>query len=212
MVQKWLFFQLIFQAIQARKMSFTLFYNEKTHLQAKKSKKFEKSKIDIFLKELTQGFGPKMAIFPTFLFQPIQARKMSFTIFQNEKKPFQAIKTRSSKSRKFDIFPKGLTHRFGPKMAIFPTFFLGNIDQENVFYFIVERKNGLLGYKNKQFKESKNCHFSKGVSPWFWCKIGDYSIFIFSGNLAQENVFYDILKGKNAFLGYKKNKFKKSKN
>ena len=34
----------------------------------------------------------------------------------------------------------------------------------------------------------------------------------FSGNLGQENVFYDILKQKNDFLGYKKNKFKKSKN
>ena len=33
------------------------------------------------------------------------------------------MKARSSKSRKIDIFPKGLTHGFGPKMAIFPTFF-----------------------------------------------------------------------------------------
>ena len=34
---------------------------------------------------------------------------------------------------------------------------------------------------------------------------------VFSGNIAQENVFYDILERKNAILGYK-NKFKKSKN
>ena len=32
------------------------------------------------------------------------------------------------------------------------------------------------------------------------------------GNIVQENVFYDILEGKNAFLAYKKKKFKKSKN
>ena len=32
------------------------------------------------------------------------------------------------------IFAKGLSHGFDPKMAIFPTFFLGNIGQENVFY------------------------------------------------------------------------------
>ena len=32
------------------------------------------------------------------------------------------------------------------------------------------------------------------------------------GNIGQENVFYDILKRKNAFLGYKNKKFKKSKN
>ena len=32
------------------------------------------------------------------------------------------------------------------------------------------------------------------------------------GNIGQENVFYDVLEGKNAFLGYKSKKFKKSKN
>ena len=36
-----------------------------------------------------------------------------------EKTLFEAIKTRSSKSRKIEIFPKGLTHGFGPKIAIF---------------------------------------------------------------------------------------------
>ena len=34
----------------------------------------------------------------------------------------------------------------------------------------------------------------------------------FLGNIGQENVFYDILEGKNAFLGYKIKKFKKAKN
>ena len=67
------------------------------------------------------------------------------------------MKTASSKSRKFDIFPKGLTHGFGPKMAIFPTFFfLGNIGQENVFYDILERKNAFLGNKNNKLIKSKN--------------------------------------------------------
>ena len=32
------------------------------------------------------------------------------------------------------------------------------------------------------------------------------------GDIAEENVFYDILKEKIAFLGYKNKKFKKSKN
>ena len=46
-------------------------------------------------------------------------------------------------------------------MAIFPTFFLDNIGQENIFYDILERKNVFLGYKNKKFKKSKNGHFSE---------------------------------------------------
>ena len=34
----------------------------------------------------------------------------------------------------------------------------------------------------------------------------------FLGNIGQENVFYDILERKNAFLAHKNKKFKKSKN
>ena len=82
-----------------------------------------------------------------------------------------AIKIRKSKSRKIAIFPKGLTHGFGLKNGHFFNFsYLGNIDQENVFYDILERKNAFLGYKNKKLKKSKNCDYSKGVNPWFLYK------------------------------------------
>ena len=133
-------------------------------------------------------------------------------IFQNEKTPFQAIKTRSPKSPKIDIFPKGLTHGFGPKMAIFPTFFfLGNVGQENVFYDILEGNNAFLGYKNKKFKKPKNCHYCKVVNPWFLQKNGHFSNFFLLGKIDQENIFYDILERKNAFLGYKNKTFKSRK-
>ena len=97
-------------------------------------------------------------------------------------------------------------------MAIFPTFFLGNIGQENVLYDILERKNPFLGYKNKKFKKSKNWHFSKGVHPWFLSKNGLFTNVFFLGNIGQENVFSNILERKKVFLGYKKEKFKRSKN
>ena len=84
------------------------------------------------------------------------------------------------------------------KLPFFQLFFLGDIDQENVFYDILERKKAFLGYKNNKFKKSKNCHFSKGVNPWFWSKNGHFSNFFFLGNIGQENVFYDILDRKNA--------------
>ena len=151
-------------------------------------------------------------------------------------------------------------------MVIFPTFFLGNIGQENVFYDILERENAFLGYKNKNFKKTKNWHFSqrvnpgfwsenghfsnflfrqyrpgkcvlqysrtknrlsrpkkkkikqsknwrfsKGVNPWFWSKNDHFSNFFFQAKKGEKKVFYDILKGKNAFLGYKNKKIKKSK-
>ena len=127
------------------------------------------------------------------VFYDILERKNAFLGYKNKK--FQKsknwhlskgvnswfwTKTRSSKSRKIDIFPKGLTHGFGPKMGIFLTFFfLGYIGQENVFYDIVERINAFLGYKNKKFKQSKNWHFCKGVNPWFWPQNGYFCNFIF---------------------------------
>ena len=98
------------------------------------------------------------------------------------------------------------------KWHFFQLLFLGNIGEENVFYDILERKNPFLGYKNKKFKESKNGHFSKPVNPLFWSKNGHFLKFFVLGNIGQQNVFYDILEQKIAFLGYKNKKFKKSKN
>ena len=96
-------------------------------------------------------------------------------------------------------------------MAIFPTFFLGIIGQENFLYHILERKNAFLGYKKKKFKNSKNCRFLKALTHGFGPKMAVFPT-IFLGKIGQENVFYDILQRNNAFLGYKNKKFKKSKN
>ena len=125
-----------FQAIQAKKMCFIIFQNEKTHFQVLKRGILKSGKIDIFPKGLTHGFARKMVIFPSYFFQTIQARKTCFMIFQNEKTHFQAIKTRSSKSRKIDIFPKGLTHGFAQKLVIFPTFFFQTIQTSKMCFLI----------------------------------------------------------------------------
>ena len=85
------------------------------------------------------------------------------------------------------------------KWPFFQLFFLGNIGQENVFYDILEQKNAFLGYKKKKLKKSRNKNFSKGVNPWSWSKNGHFSNFLFS-YIGQENLFYDILERKNAFL------------
>ena len=47
------------------------------------------------------------------------------------------------------------------KWGFFSTFFLGTIDQEIVFYDILERKKTFQGFKNKKFKKPKNCHYFK---------------------------------------------------
>ena len=98
------------------------------------------------------------------------------------------------------------------KWPFLQLFFLGNIGQENVFYDILERKNAFLRYKNNKSKKSQNWHFPQGVNARFWSKNGHFSNFFFLGTIGQENVFYDILERKNAFLGYKNKKSKKSQN
>ena len=52
-------------------------------------------------------------------------------------------------------------------MAIFPTFFLGNIGQEIVVYDILERKNAILGYKKRISKSGKMDIFPKGLTHGF---------------------------------------------
>ena len=87
------------------------------------------------------------------------------------KNAFLGYKKRSSKSRNIDIFRKGLTHGFSPKMSIFPPFFLRNTGQKNVFDDMLERKKAFLGFKNKKLKKSKNWLFSRKVTNGFGSKI-----------------------------------------
>ena len=136
-----------------------------------------------------------------------------FYVILEQKNAFLSYQNRKLKTRKIVIFPKGLTHGFFTKMAIFPIFFfLGNVGLENVFYVILDRKNAVLSYKHKKFPQSKYWHFFKEGNPWFSSKNGHFAHFFFLGNISQENVFCNILEQKNAFHCYKNKKFKKSKN
>ena len=128
------------------------------------------------------------------------------------KNAFLAYKKRSLNSREIEIFPKGLTHGFGQKMAIFPSLFLGNIGQENVFYNILERKNAFLAHKKRSLKSRKIEIFSKGLTHGFGQKMAIFRCPFFFCNIGQENVFYNFREQKNAFLAYENNRFKKSKN
>ena len=135
---------------------------------------------------------------------------MSFTINKNEKKAFLGYKNKKFKKSKNWHFFKGVNPWFSSKNGPFSNFFFGgNIGQENVFYDILHRKHAFVACKNKKFKKSKNWHFPKGVNPWFLSKNGRFLNFFGGGNIGQENVFYDILHRKHAFVAYKNKKFEK---
>ena len=69
-----------------------------------------------------------------------------------------------------------------------------------MFYDILERKNASTDFIKKKLKKSKNWDFFKGVSPLFWSKIDNFSMFFLGGKTGQGNSFYDILGKKNGFL------------
>ena len=143
-----------------------IFQNEKTPFQAIKTRSSESRKIDIFPKGLVHGFGPKLAIFPPFFCQAIQARKMCFMIFQKEKTPFQAIKTRSSNRQ------KKLVHGFGPKLAIFPLFFQAIQAWKMCFMIFQKEKTPFQAIKTRSSKSRKIENFPMGSQ--FWSKIGHF--------------------------------------
>ena len=85
----------------------------------------------------------KWPFFTLFLFFNIGQENVFYDILVQKKNAFLGYKKRSSKMRKIDIFQMGLTDGFVPKMALFPTFFLCNMGQQNVFYDILQQKKRL---------------------------------------------------------------------
>ena len=150
-------------------------------------------KIDIFPKGLTHGFGPKKT--------PLQAINA-----------FIGYKKKSTRSRKIDIFPKGVNPWFWSKNGHFSNFFLAATQARKMVFMIFQNtKTSFQAIKTSSPKSRKIDSFPKGltivlVQKW------KFSTLFFLGNIGKDNVYYDILERKNAFLGYKNKKSKKSKN
>ena len=144
LVQKQPFFSPFCQAIQARKMSFTIFQNGKTPFQPIKTRSSKSQNIHIFPKGLTYGFRPKMAILSNFFFLGNIAQENVLYDILQRKNSFLGYKTKNSKSRIIDIFPKGLTNGFGPKMAIFPNFFFRQNRPGKCFFTIFYNEKTLF--------------------------------------------------------------------
>ena len=109
---------------------------------------------------------------------------MSFTIFQNERTPFYAMKTRSSKIRRIYFFPKvfGIFPFFSwnwSKNGRFSNFFGGNIGKEMCFTIFQNEKMPFQAIKTRSLKSRKIAIFPKVVNPWFWSKNGHCSNIFF---------------------------------
>ena len=140
------------------------------------NQKFKKSEIEIFPKGLTHGFGPRMAIFPSFLLKQYRRGRFIWQYSATIKRFSRLYKQEVKKSKNWN-FSKRVNPWFWSKNGHFSKFFfLGNIQQENVFYDILQRYSAFLGYKTRNSQRSKNWDFSKGVNPWFSSTKGHFSI------------------------------------
>ena len=116
-VQKWPFFQLFFLGITGQKNVFYDILQQENTFLGYQNNKFKKFKNWHFSKGVNRWFLSKNGHFSNFLFLGnLGQENVFYDILERE----NSMKTRSSK---IDIFDKGLTHGFDPKMAIFPTFF-----------------------------------------------------------------------------------------
>ena len=169
LVQKRPFFQLFFLGNIGQENVFYDILERKKRLLGYKNHKFKKSKNWPFSKMVSSWFWSKKGHFSNFFFRQYRPGKCFLRCSRTKKNAFLGYKNKKLKTSKNWRFSKRVNlHGFCPKMAIFPTFFLGNIGHQNVFCDILERKNVFLGYKNKKFKQSKNGHFSKGVNPLYF--------------------------------------------
>ena len=142
-------------------------------------KKFKKSKNWHSSKGVNPWFWPKNGQFSNYFFRQYRLG-ICLLRYSGKKNSSPGYKNKKFKKSKNWHFSKGVNPWFSSKNGHFSNFFfLGNIGQENVFYDILEPKNTFLGYKNKNFKKSKNWRFSKGVNQWFWSKNCQFSNFFF---------------------------------
>ena len=74
------------------------------------------------------------------------------------------------------------------------------------FTIFYNEKARFKAIKTRRWENQKTDIFPNGLSLGFGAKMTIFLTSFFLGNIDEENIFYDILKGKHAFLGYKLNK------
>ena len=139
LVRKWPFFELFFKGNIVRENVFYDILGPKNTFLGYKNEKFKKLKNWHFSKGLTHAFCPKMAIFPLFFFRQYRPGKSLLRYSRTKKHLFRLQKQKVQKFEKLTFFQR-VNPFFWSKNGHFPTFFLGNIGQENVFTIFYKQK------------------------------------------------------------------------
>ena len=126
LLQNWPFFHLFILGSIGQQNVFYDIVERKNAFLGYKNKNFKQSKNYDFWK----GFGAELAIFPFFYFKQYRQQKCTLPYSKRKKRLSRLQKRDEKKSRKFKIFAKWLGHCFGPKLAIFPSFYFRQYRQE----------------------------------------------------------------------------------
>ena len=91
----------------------------------------------------------------------------------------------------------------GQKWPFFSMVVFGQIYPENIVFYVLDRKECFLNKKCQVLKKSKKSNFSKGVSPWFFCKNAPFFQWWYLGQSSQKRSSFEILDRKEWFLDKK---------
>ena len=180
LVQKWPFFNFFFNGNTGKENVFYDILEQKNAFLRYKNKKSKKPKTWHFSKEVNPWFLSKNGHFSNFFFLSNLGKENIFNDILKRKKAFLHYKKRSSKSRKIDIFSKGLTHGFGPRLAIIPTFFFKQFRKGKCLSQYSRTKKRLSTLqKEKNSKIRKIAIFPKGLTHGFGPNMVIFATFFF---------------------------------
>ena len=116
MLQTWLCSTFFLSQYRPGKC-FSRYSTTKNGRSTLQKQQLQKSKNWYFSKGVNPWFWSKHGHFSNFFLGNIGQENEYYDILER-KIAFLGYKSKKFKSRKFDIFPKGLTDEFGPKMAL----------------------------------------------------------------------------------------------
>ena len=107
------------------------------------------------------------------------------------------------------FFQRGYTTIVIKNWKLLLGLFWDKISLEIIFDDRLVRKQALLHYKKADFTKWPYWLFFKGGTPWWWSKLGNYSLACFGTKIRLEIILDDCLLRKQALLHYKKADFRK---
>ena len=132
---------------------------EKPPLQTVKTRTLKSQKTSIFSRGIIHGLGQKLASFPSFYFRQNGVKIRVSVYIRKKKTPSQATKTRSLKTRKIDIFPKGLSMVLVKKWPFFQLFFQAIQARKKSFTIFQHERTPFQAIKTKKHQKVEKLTF-----------------------------------------------------